>query len=140
MTTIQITSQVSTEQLLHGVANLPAADLEQFVAKVLAIRAKLKAPSISTQEAPLLQQINHALPAQAQARFTALNHKRQAETLTEPEHQELLALIEQMEHLNVTRMQSLVQLATLRQVSVTTVMQDLDVNKTWYNHNYFIFI
>ena len=123
MTTIQITSQVSTEQLLHGVANLPAADLEQFVAKVLAIRAKLKAPSISTQEAQLLQQINQALPAQA--RFTALNHKRQAETLTEPEHQELLALIEQMEHLNVTRMQSLVQLATLRQVSVTTLMQDL---------------
>lgn len=128
MTTIQTTSQVSTEQLLHGVANLPAADLEQFVAKVLAIRAKLKAPSISTQEAQLLQQINQALPAQA--RFTALNHKRQAETLTEPEHQELLALIEQMEHFNVTRMQSLVQLATLRQVSVTTLMQDLGVNKT----------
>ena len=128
MTTIQITSQVSTEQLLHGVANLPAADLEQFVAKVLAIRAKLKAPSISTQEAQLLQQINQALPAQA--RFTALNHKRQAETLTEPEHQELLALIEQMEHFNVTRMQSLVQLATLRQVSVTTLIQELGINKT----------
>lgn len=43
MPTVQITSEVSTEQLLHSVANLPAHDLEAFITKVLTLRAKLKA-------------------------------------------------------------------------------------------------
>lgn len=122
MTTIQITSQVSTDQLLSSVANLPETDLDQFVAKVLAIRAKLKAPSAPEQEAQLLTQINQGLAAQDQARFVELDQKRYDETLTELEHQELLNLIEQMEQLNVVRMRSLSKLALLRQVSLTTVM------------------
>lgn len=132
MTTIQITSQISTDQLLHGVANLPEADLEQFVAKVLSIRAKLKAPSVSEQEAQLLTQINQGLAAQDQARFLELDQKRYDETLTEQEHQELLQLIEQMEQLNVLRMKSLSQLALLRQMSLTALMQRLGIRTPAY--------
>lgn len=132
MSSVQITTQVSTEQLLHGVASLPAAELDQFVAKVLALRAKLRAPSLSEHEAQLLKQINQGLPKQQIQRFTELDHKRQDETLSELEHQELLALVAQMEQLNAVRMQSLAQLAMLRQVSLTTLMNNLGIKAPDY--------
>ncbi|WP_245536590.1 hypothetical protein [Thiothrix nivea] len=46
MSMVHTTSQVSTDELLHSVAGRPVAELEQFVMRVLALRAKLKAPSI----------------------------------------------------------------------------------------------
>ncbi|MBK8454575.1 MAG: hypothetical protein WAQ53_02585 [Thiofilum sp.] len=132
MPTVQITSEVSTEQLLHSVANLPAHDLEAFVTKVLTLRAKLKAPSISHTEAQLLTQINQGLSAQEQERWTQLEQKRQAETLTPKEHQELLTLNDQMEQLNVVRMQALTTLAFIRQISITTLMQNLGIRTPDY--------
>ena len=127
MPTVQITSEVSTEQLLHSVANLPANDLEAFVTKVLTLRAKLKAPSIPNTEVQLLTQINQGLSAQEQARWTQLEQKRQAETLRPEEHQELLKLNDQMEQLNVVRIQALTKLAFIRQISITTLMQNLGI-------------
>ncbi|TXH68243.1 MAG: hypothetical protein E6Q83_14215 [Thiothrix sp.] len=132
MTTIQIMSQVSTEQLLRGVASLPADEFEEFVDKVLALRAKLKVPSIPNQEAQLLHQINQGLSAQDQARFSNLEQKRKDETLTDVEHQELLKLIEQIEQFTVSRMQALTKLAALRQVSVPDLMRDLGIKTPDY--------
>lgn len=132
MSTMQITSQVSTDELLHSVASLPAAELEQFVARVLALRARLKAPSIPEQEAKLLGRINAGLSATQQQRFATLDHKRQEETLTDREHQELLALTDQMEQQNVERMQSLSKLALLRQVPLTTLMRNLGIRTPPY--------
>lgn len=132
MPTVQITSEVSTEQLLHSVANLPANDLEAFVTKVLTLRAKLKAPSIPNTEVQLLTQINQGLSAQEQARWTQLEQKRQAETLRPDEHQELLKLNDQMEQLNVVRIQALTKLAFIRQISITTLMQNLGIKTPNY--------
>jgi len=130
MATVHITTEASTEQLLHSVANLPADELEQFVAKVLAIRANLKAPSLPAQEAQLLLEINKGLSDEQQQRFQTLDAKRQAESLDAAEHTELLELIEKMETLNAARMQHLVQLAQLRNVSLDELMSDLGLTHT----------
>ncbi len=128
MPTVQITAQASTEELLRSVASLPAAELDQFVARVLALRARLKAPSLPEQEATLLRKINSSgLSTTQQQRFAELDHKRQEGTLGGIEHQELLCLIDEMEALNVGRMRNLTLLAQLRQVSLTTLMQDLGI-------------
>ena len=132
MPTVQITAQASTDELLRSVASLPAAELEQFVTRVLALRARLKAPTIPDQEANLLHKINIGLSAIQQQRFADLNLKRQEETLTDEEHQELLVLIEEMEAKNVERIQSLSLLAQLRQVSLTTLMQNLGIKALPY--------
>lgn len=132
MPTVQITAQASTDELLRSVASLPAAELEQFVTRVLALRARLKAPTIPDQEANLLHKINIGLSAIQQQRFADLNLKRQEETLTDEEHQELLVLIEEMETKNVERIQSLSLLAQLRQVSLTTLMQNLGIKALPY--------
>jgi hypothetical protein len=132
MPTVQITAQASTDELLRSVASLPAAELEQFVTRVLALRARLKAPTIPDQEANLLRKINIGLSAIQQQRFADLNLKRQEETLTDEEHQELLVLIEEMETKNVERIQNLSLLAQLRQVSLTTLMQNLGIKALPY--------
>ena len=132
MPTVQITAHASTDELLRSVASLPAAELEQFVTRVLALRARLKAPTIPDQEANLLHKINIGLSAIQQQRFADLNLKRQEETLTDEEHQELLVLIEEMEAKNVERIQSLSLLAQLRQVSLTTLMQNLGIKALPY--------
>ena len=132
MPTVQITAQASTDELLRSVASLPAAELEQFVTRVLALRARLKAPTIPDQEANLLHKINIGLSAIQQQRFADLNLKRQEETLTDEEYQELLVLIEEMEAKNVERIQSLSLLAQLRQVSLTTLMQNLGIKALPY--------
>ena len=132
MPTVQITAQASTDELLRSVASLPAAELEQFVTRVLALRARLKAPTIPDQEANLLHKINIGLSAIQQQRFADLNLKRQEETLTDEEHQELLVLIEEMETKNVERIQNLSLLAQLRQVSLTTLMQNLGIKALPY--------
>ena len=69
MPNVQITTQVSTDELLHSVSGLPAQELDQFVSRVLALRAKLKAPSLSNQETELLHQINGAFDATQQQRW-----------------------------------------------------------------------
>ncbi len=61
MPNVQITTQVSTDELLYSVSSLPAQELDNFVSKVLAIQAKLKAPSLSAQETQLLSQANSHL-------------------------------------------------------------------------------
>ncbi|OQX08808.1 MAG: hypothetical protein BWK73_24410 [Thiothrix lacustris] len=132
MPTVQITAQASTDELLRSVASLPAAELEQFVTRVLALRARLKAPTIPDQEANLLHKINIGLSAIQQQRFADLNLKRQEEALTDEEHQELLVLIEEMETKNVERIQNLSLLAQLRQVSLTTLMQNLGIKALPY--------
>ena len=63
MSTIQITSRISTEDLLHGVESLPTEELEQFMARVLALCARRKANSLGEQESKLLQLINRPVPA-----------------------------------------------------------------------------
>lgn len=132
MSTIQITSQVSTEDLLHGVESLPTEELEQFVARVLALCARRKANSLNEQESRLLQLINCPVPAALQSRYDLLEQKQRANTLTADEHAELLQIIEQIEQFDAERVQHLATLAQLRQVSLDKLMHDLGIRQPDY--------
>jgi RelB Antitoxin alpha helical domain len=78
-------------------------------------------------EADLLQQINIGLSGQDWQQYHALITKRRAETLTPDEHERLIQMSEQLETLNVARIQALIQLATLRNQPLTTLMQNLGI-------------
>lgn len=126
MPTVEVRSQVSLNDLLNGVAQLNSSDLEQFVSQVLALRAKRVAPSVSKQEAEILEKINRGLVQETQQRYNELVAKRQAEMLTDAEHQELLALIERIEKADAERVQALTKLAQLRNMSVKALMDTLN--------------
>lgn len=132
MPTVEIRSQVSLNDLLDGVAQLNPSDLEQFVSQVLVLRAKRVAPSVSKQEAEILEEINRGLAQETQQRYNELVAKRQAKTLTDAEHQELLVLIDRIEQADAERVQALTKLAQLRNISVKALMEILNIRPPAY--------
>lgn len=129
MSTLQIQSQISLDDLLNEIAKLDTPILEDFSAQILALIAKRKAAYLPQDEARLLQKINQGIPATIQDRYDELMAKRRAETITPFEHQELLTLIEQIEEAEAKRVQHLNTLAQSRQVSITTLMKELGISR-----------
>jgi hypothetical protein len=70
----------------------------------------------------LLQKIDRTLPPIIQQRYNELRSNLQAETLTPIEHQELLNLTDTVEQFDVERLQHLLALAQLRQVSLPELL------------------
>src|SRR5216117_54614 len=117
--------QVETEQLLHAALQMPRAELEQFVTRLLALKISQDTPHLSQAESELLLKINQGIPSATQQRLDALIVKRQAHTLTVGEHQELTRLTEQIEQLDAERLQYLIELAALRQITPDALIQQL---------------
>jgi hypothetical protein len=78
-----------------------------------------------TTENILLQKIAQTLPTAIQQRYNDLRAKLQAETLTTAEHQELLNLTDTIEQFDANRLQHLLELAQLRQISLPELLDSL---------------
>ena len=126
------TIQVEMEQLLNAALQLPRAELDQFVKKLLSLRRQSEIPQLPMRESELLLKINQGVPAQLQQRFDQLVEIRRDNTLTPGEYQELLALTEQIEQFDVERLQWLIELAQLRGLTLDELMQQLGINPRPY--------
>lgn len=122
----------SSDELLHYVSQLNLPELEQFVFRVIALRAQRHAPNLSKTETDLLLKINLGAPPDLQQRFRELNRKRRAEKITPEEHQELLALIDRIEQFDVERVKYLAELAKLRGTSLKALTRELDIHPPAY--------
>jgi hypothetical protein len=130
MPVMQVQMQLPTDELLKAVAQLNAPDLEQFAQQVMRLLAQRRAPVLPQAEANLLLKINQSAPTpEMQARSLALVAKRQAETLTPDEYEELLRLTEDFEVLNAQRLEALVALARLRGVALPVLLHDLGIQE-----------
>jgi len=132
MPVVQLESQLSTEQLFNAVQQMPQNELEKFVARVLSLRASYYAPVLSEAESELFLKINRGVPEALQKRYDALIAKRQDETLSRNEYDELLRLTSRIERLDVERMKSLAELARLRKKSLTALMRELGIKTPAY--------
>ena len=130
MPTIQVEAEVSTQDLLRAVAQLSPADLDQFVAEVLALRAQRT--SSGPPEPELLQRLRQVLPDEVRQRYRALIAKRRDGTLTAEEQAELLRLTDEVEKGDAERVRVLGQIARRRNKSLTDVMQDLGIQAPPY--------
>lgn len=130
MTTIQVKSEIKIdiEQLMDGVARLDTPALENLLSQVSLVLAQRKAPRLSQQESLLLQQINAGVPDAIQKRYIELQTKLHHEMISADEHQELLALIDEIELADANRLQALLELAQLRQVSLHELMHQLGIH------------
>ena len=130
MATVQVTSEINIEldEMLDGIAKLDTPELERFLSQVSVLLAQRKAPSLPEREAELLQKINQGLPTALQQRYDELTAKLEAETITPAEHQELLQLIDQIELADAERLQHLIELAQLRNMSLDELMDQLDIH------------
>lgn len=121
-------SLVTISDLVKGAEQLETSALEDYIQKILQIRAKRIAPHFDKQEAELLKKINIGLSSEKQQRKAELWKKRVAEILTEAEHQELMTIIDEAEALNVERVISIGKLAQLKEVTPIQLMKDLGIN------------
>ena len=127
MSSIQIKSSVTIEDLLQGVAQLEGKELDDFIQQVLSMSVRRKAGHLGERVSELLALINESLPAPVQQRFRELDEKRRAETLTEAEQEELIRINSEMEMQNVQRLKYLSELALLRKVSLRSLMEQLGI-------------
>jgi hypothetical protein len=127
MPTLKIEAQLSKNELLQAAEQLSSVELEQFVQEILALSAKRKAPSLSHNESDLLLKINQGVKGEIQQRYNLLVEKRQAETLTSEEYQELLDLTHKVEEHQVMRLKYLSQLARVRQISLSQLVEQLGI-------------
>lgn len=132
MTTIPIEAEVSTEQLLRAVAQLPPQEFATFVNQLLGLRAQRAEPCLDQSETALLLTINEGVSPDTQRRFNELVKKRQKEIIAPEELAELIQITEQIERHDVQRLRALEALADLRQVSLIDLMNSLGIPAPTY--------
>jgi hypothetical protein len=126
---------IHTQQLnaiYQSLSILNVTELDQVMQEVLILRRK-KLPTVLTQnETELLKKINTGAPSVIQKRNNFLVKKRNKETLNEEEYQELLELTAYMENLGVKRLENLLELAKLRNLSLDEIIEQLQLKPRLY--------
>ena len=116
---------MSTAELVKAVENLPPRDFADFVSKVDLLRARRRAPALPADEIKLLRQINKGFSEKWWNRYYKLVEKRQQESLTDKQLQDLVRWTDAVEKQEARRMVALVKLASKRGQSLTQVMKGL---------------
>ena len=134
MPKVQVVSQVELEidEVIKGVERLETDELEQFLDRVMTIRAQRRAPSLPQEEAELLQKINQGVPNEVRSRYDELHEKLLDETLNPDEQQEFIELSDQIEFADAERLKYLILLAQLRNVTVDSLMDQLGLRRRVY--------
>jgi hypothetical protein len=89
--------------------------------------ATVQCKSEGSAELELLQKINQALPEELQQQYNDLSAKMRSQTINPEEHQDLLKLIDIVEQADGDRLQNLIQLSHLRNISVAELMEQLQI-------------
>jgi hypothetical protein len=118
-------AQIEYDQLLHTALRMRRPELERFVARLFALKAREETPNLSKAETRLLLKINQDLPAITRQRLNELIDKRQAHVITPTELEELMQLTEQAEEFGVKRLKYLIDLAALRHIPLNELMEQL---------------
>jgi hypothetical protein len=79
----------------------------------------------ASEEAELTRKAQERLPREIESRYKVLAKKRDAESLTPSEYQELLRLTDKVERFEVQRLEALAQLARLRGLSLKALVKVL---------------
>lgn len=119
------TMQIRTDELLQAALQLPPVELEQFVTRLFTLKARERASVLSEREAELLSQIYQGIPVNTQRRLNELVEKRQQYNISELELQELGTLTENAELFDAARLERLIELAHLRNVSLEQLIKQL---------------
>ena len=121
----------SIEQELRAKAARQGVSLEKYVTQVLSSGvsdANGGQQQAALSEDELLLKINTAVVSQKELqRFHTLDRRRQAEKLTQPEHDELIRLIHRIEMAHAERLKWVVALAALRKVPFQQLLADLGI-------------
>lgn len=132
MSVVRVETEIPFNSLLKAVEQLNLNDLERLMSQVAALRARHSAPSLPKDESELMLKISRGPSAEIRRRFSELTRRRQNETLTPKEHEELLSLTDLIEKSDAERMKHIAVLARIRGVSVDALMEELGIGPPAY--------
>jgi hypothetical protein len=125
--TLEISPEL--EQALRASAERAGLPPDRYVLDLLQERLSPinggRTTGLPAAEATLLERINEGLPEGTWARYEALKKKRDAETLTDAEHAELIRLVNEVELWNARRLEAVAELAKLRGVRFPDLVKQL---------------
>jgi hypothetical protein len=128
--TLTLNLDPQLEQQLRRQAARLGVNPDDFALEAISERLR-QAPSesshLSARETELLTEVNRGLPPAVWNRYDDLVARRRDETLTEPEHRDLLELGDRIEAAHVRRIELLAELARLRGVQVGALMKQLGI-------------
>lgn len=119
-------TQISMSNLLQIVEQMSLSDLEEFINQAQAIKARRTAKQ-SADESELLEKIHNWLSPDLKSQIEALIAKHQNEGLTTEEQEELTTLGNRQHAAHEARVEALSELAHLRGVTLTQVMNQLGI-------------
>ena len=123
---------MSLDELIQAANQLNETELDRLLQQIVTLRAQRKAQALPPEEADLLERINQGVPDDLHAAYQALRAKREAETLTEAEYEQLIQLSNQIEQVGAQRLEALANLAQLRRVALPTLMENLGIQTPTY--------
>ncbi|MBL7818536.1 MAG: hypothetical protein JNL70_26290 [Saprospiraceae bacterium] len=124
-----MSEQMSINEILGSVEGLETHTFEQLYREMFALRAKKnKLPWLNAIESQLLNKINTEFDQKKWDRLAYLDWKLEFGALTPKEEAESLKLAEAYENYSVERLKCLSQLATIRQVPIDKLMEQLGIN------------
>lgn len=117
------------EQFLQAHARRIGVPVETLLTRTIVERwdGIRRAPGLPTRETELLLRLQSLFPPEQTREYLALCHRSDAETLTNPDRERLLTLIEQRDEQNAERLQIVAELAGLRGVSLREMMTELGI-------------
>lgn len=119
---------VSTDNLLEAVLQMPDKEFERFVEKAKKLRRKSSDSRWNKREIKLIKTLNDfVLSNEKQSRLNKLVKKRRAEKISQSELEELLALNKESEALNVKRMEIIAELAIAKNKTLAEIMDELGI-------------
>ena len=120
-------AEITTENLLKAVVNLPKNEFERLIANAKKLRRTLPEKQ-ANREIRLLKKVNDTVLSDVErVRFNELIEKRRNENISKDELSELIALTEKGEELNVKRLKYTVEIANIRNKSLREVMKELEI-------------
>jgi hypothetical protein len=133
MENIQIQANNNIQALIGGFSEMPLNDLESFISGLNALLVRKRVADKGKRDKALLLKINQTvLPELALERYVFLQDKMELDNLSESEYQELLILVNQEEKIRNKRFQFLLELAQLRNIHLTELMNNLGLNTLNY--------
>jgi len=123
------------EQQLREEAARHGASLNQYIVDRLTDKSAEQKNDPLTEGA-LLQKINLGVEEEEWKRFHALVALRKSTQINEAEQQELTALTEKIEAAHAARLPYLVELAFIRNVTLSQLMKDLGLNAQLHIDDY----
>ena len=123
-----IHTEVTNENLLNAVVQMPESEFNRFVEKARALRqnGEIK-QTVSLAEADLLHKINTIFPSEKRQRYNKLYTRFKDEDLSKNEYEELLELSNEFEILNAERIKFIGELAELRGQTLEEVMDFFEI-------------